>query len=81
MTAETTTLPDHPIRKHVLYQLFHRLPRGLLNWVTLAGGAWALGLSDVLSNPMADTTRVIVLIFVASLYGIDKFMQAFKGVT
>lgn len=77
VTAEAGTpipasipLPDSEVRQKWWYQIYSRLARPTLDWVAVGGAAWALGLSDLLTKPMPDGTRIIVLGFVAGLYGI-----------
>lgn len=72
-------MPDHAIRANPAYQLYCRLARPTLDWVGVAGAAWSLGLSDFRQMPMEDGTRIIVLGFVAALYGIRTFEKT-KGV-
>jgi hypothetical protein len=72
-------MPDAPLRSHWSYQLYVRLARPTLDWVGVAGAAWSLGLSDAVKMPMEDGTRIIVLGFVAALYGIRTFEKT-KGV-
>lgn len=63
-------LPDSEVRTRTWYQIYSRLARPSLDWVGVLGAAWALGLSDLLSKPMPDGTRIITLAFVGALYGI-----------
>lgn len=63
-------MPDSKVREIYAYQLFVRLARPTLDWTAVAGGTWALWLGDVLDQPMADGARIIVLGFVAALYGV-----------
>lgn len=72
-------MPDSPVRSKYWYQIFVRLARPTLDWVGVAGAAWSLFVGDWLDKPMADGTRIIVLGFVAALYGVRTFEKA-KGV-
>lgn len=63
-------LPDSTVREKWWYQLYCRLARPTLDWVGVGGGAWALGLCDLLSRPMPDATRIITLAFIGALYGV-----------
>lgn len=76
----TVLLPDSPIRSRGWYQIYARLARPTLDWIGCAGAAWSLFVGDWLGLPMEDGTRIIVLGFVAGLYGIRSFEQT-KGVT
>lgn len=90
MTAAKTTkaarpipasipMPDSPIRAKGWYQIYARLARPTLDWVGVAGAAWSLFIGDWLGKPMPDATRIIVLGFIAALYGVRTFEKA-KGV-
>ena len=72
-------MPDSPIRQKGWYQIYARLARPTLDWIGAAGAAWSLFVGDWLGNPMADGTRIIVLGFVAALYGVRSFEKT-KGV-
>jgi hypothetical protein len=72
-------MPDSPIRLKTWYQVYARLARPTLDWVGCAGAGWSLFVGDWLDKPMPDGTRIIVLGFVAALYGIRTFEKA-KGV-
>lgn len=76
----TIPLPDSPIRSRGWYQIYARLARPTLDWIGCAGAAWSLFVGDWLGLPMEDGTRIIVLGFVAGLYGIRSFEQV-KGTT
>lgn len=90
MTAARTTkgaqpipasipMPDSAIREKWLYQAYVRLARPTLDWVGVAGAGWSLFVGDYFAKPMPDGTRIIVLGFVAALYGIRTFEKT-KGV-
>lgn len=72
-------MPDHEVRQARWYQVLVRLPRPALDWIGAAGAAWSLFLGDVLGQPMPETTRLIVLGFVAALFGIRTYEKV-KGV-
>ena len=89
MTARRTTaaakpvpasipMPDSPIRQKGWYQVYARLARPTLDWIGCAGAAWSLFVGDWLGNPMDDGTRIIVLGFVAGLYGV-RSLEQIKG--
>jgi len=73
-------MPDSAVREKWWYQIYSRLARPTLDWIGCAGAAWSLFVGDWLGNPMDDGTRIIVLGFVAGLYGIRTFENT-KGVT
>ena len=72
-------MPDSPIRMKNWYQIYSRLARPTLDWIGCFGAAWSLFLGDLLKVPMEDGTRIIVLGFVAGLYGI-RTLEKTKGV-
>jgi hypothetical protein len=65
-------MPDSPIRQKGWYQVFSRLARPTLDWVGVFGAAHAFGLFDGLGafTPANDGRAIIILAFVAALYGI-----------
>lgn len=72
-------MPDSPIRANKWYQFYVRLARPTLDWVGVAAAAWSLFVGDWLSKPMDEGTRIIVLGFVAALYGI-RTLEKTQGV-
>ncbi len=79
--AASILLPDSPIRAKTWYQIYSRLARPTLDWMGVAGAAHAFGLLDGLRwfEPMDEARSIIVLGFVAALYGIRTFEKA-RGV-
>lgn len=63
-------MPDSPVRHRTWYQIYARLARPTLDWVGVIGGAHAFGLLDRWLPPMPDGKTVIVLGFIALLYGL-----------
>lgn len=55
------------------WEMFEKLPRPLMRWVALFASVWTLGLADVVSMHQPDSTRMIILAFIASLYGIRGY--------
>lgn len=72
-------MPDSAVRETWPYQLYARLARPTLDWIGCGGAAWSLGLGDWVGSPMDDGARIIVLGFVAALYGVRTFEKT-KGV-
>ncbi len=74
-------MPDSPIRAKVWYQIYARLARPTLDWMGVFGAGHAFGLFDGLRwfAPLDDGRSMIVLGFVAALYGVRTFEKA-KGV-
>jgi len=86
MTAKTTIpasipMPDSPIRAKAWYQVYARLARPTLDWIGVAGAGHAFGLFDGFGafSPASDGRAIIILGFVAALYGVRTFEKA-KGV-
>lgn len=72
-------MPDHPIRAARLYQLYVRLARPTLDWVTVAGVAYALVIGPAIRRPLEDGYLVQVLLFATAVFGIRTFEKV-KGV-
>jgi hypothetical protein len=47
-------LPDHPIRRHILWQVFDRLWRPAAGWMVVTGTAYAGWLGPMIERPMAE---------------------------
>ncbi len=54
------SLPDHPVRNAYWYQLFHRLPRGLLQWGAALGFNWAVFGCDLAGVPLDEMMRATI---------------------
>lgn len=74
-------MPDSPIRQKGWYQVYARLARPTLDWTGVAGAAHAFGLFDGfgLFTPANDGRAIIILGFVAALYGI-RTVEKTQGV-
>ncbi len=72
-------MPDSPIRAKSWYQIYARLARPTLDWIGCAGAIHAFGLVDRWVPPLDEARAIIVLAFVASLYGVRTFEKT-KGV-
>lgn len=72
-------MPDSAIRQHWAWQLYVRMSRPTLDWVGVFAAYWSLGGSDIAGKAMPEGTRIIVLGFIAALYGVRTFEKA-KGV-
>lgn len=90
MTATRTTkaaqpipasipMPDSPIRLKAWYQVYARLARPTLDWVGVGGAIHAFGLLDRWLPPVDEGRSIIILGFVAALYGVRTFEKA-RGV-
>jgi hypothetical protein len=72
-------LPDHPIRRHVVWQAFDRLWRPAAGWIAVAGTLYAGGLGHLIGRPMAEAYLALWLAFVAALLGL-KSIEKIRGV-
>jgi len=72
-------MPDSAVRETWTYQIYVRLARPTLDWVGVFAAAYNMGLCDFLQRPVPDATRIIVLAFVAALYGI-RTAEKMRGV-
>lgn len=72
-------MPDHPIRRHWLYQSFERLWRPTAGWVTVAGLFYAFIYGPAVGKPLAEGYLVQVLLFAGGVLGLKSWEKA-KGV-
>ena len=72
-------MPDSPIRLKYWYQIYSRLARPTLDWIGCFGAIHAFGLLDRWLPPVDEGRSIIILGFVAALYGVRTFEKA-KGV-
>ena len=92
MTAAKTTkaarpipasipMPDSPVRQKAWYQVYSRLARPTLDWMGVLGAAHAFGLFDGFGwfSPANDGRAIIILGFVAALYGV-RTVEKTQGV-
>jgi RsiW-degrading membrane proteinase PrsW (M82 family) len=77
--TDHTALPDHPIRKHVLWQMFDRLWRPATGWAVFAGTVYAGLVGPLIERPMAEGYLVAWLTFAAAVLGIKSFEKV-RGV-
>ena len=73
------SLPDHPVRKEKWYQLFHRLPRGLLQWGAALGFIWSSFGCDLAGLPLDEMTRLTIGGLCLGPFGI-KAWEAKRGI-
>lgn len=78
MTA-ATALPDHPIRNNRVWQIFCRLPRPALEWVTVGSVAYGGIIGPAMSRPLEEGYLVQVLLFAGGLFGVRAYEKV-KGV-
>ena len=72
-------LPDHPIRRHPLWQAFDRLWRPAAGWASALGVLYAGVVGPVINRPMAETYLALWLAFAAAILGL-KSIEKFRGV-
>ena len=72
-------MPDHPIRRHWLYQAFERLWRPTAGWVTVAGLYYAFIHGPAIGRPLPEGYLVQVLLFAGGILGL-KTAEKIKGV-
>ena len=72
-------LPDHPIRRHPLWQAFDRLWRPAAGWASALGVLYAGVVGPVINRPMAETYLALWLAFAAAILGL-KSIENFRGV-
>ena len=72
-------MPDHPIRQHRWYQLFVRLPRTALEWITALSVGYAGIVGPAIQRPLEEGYLVQILLFAGGLFGVRAFEKV-KGV-
>ena len=80
LPSPSITLPDHPVRSNVVYQLFDRLWRPVTGWVSCPVAVlYACVIAPATGRPLSDGYLVQVLMFAGAIYGIKTFEKT-KGV-
>lgn len=77
--APSISMPDHEVRQAKWYQLYVRLARPTLDWVTVAGVGYALVVGPAIGRPLEDGYLVQVLLFATGVFGVRTFEKV-KGV-
>lgn len=72
-------LPDHPVRRHLLWQAFDRLWRPAAGWAAALGTLYAAGLGHLIGRPMAEPYLALWLTFVAAVLGL-KSIEKIRGI-
>ncbi|MBP6031237.1 MAG: hypothetical protein KA533_07400 [Sphingobium sp.] len=72
-------MPDHPIRRNRWFQMFVRLPRPALEWVTVASVGYAGIIGPAIQRPLGDGYLVQILLFAGGLFGV-RALEKIKGV-
>src|SRR3546814_2674654 len=70
---------DLPIRHTRWWQMFVRLPRPALEWVTVGGIGYALIIGPAIQRPLGDGYLSQALLFAGGLFGVRAFEKV-KGV-
>lgn len=74
MTAPSTIpMPDHPVRQARWYQIYVRLARPTLDWVTVAGVAYAMLVGPAIGKPLEEGYLVQVLMFAGASIGVRAY--------
>lgn len=66
-------MPDHPIRMATWYQIFVRLARPTLDWLTNAAFAWTMILQPWLLDKFDIAAAGLALAWAAAVYGIKTY--------
>ena len=72
-------LPDHPIRRHPLWQAFDRLWRPAAGWAAMLGVLYAGVIGPVIGRPMGEAYLALWLAFAAAMLGL-KSLEKVRGV-
>jgi hypothetical protein len=72
-------MPDHWIRERAWYQIFVRLARPTLDWITNATVAWTMILQPLAFGRFDITAAGMSLAWAGTVYGF-KFAEKIKGV-
>lgn len=75
----TINMPDHWVRQTVAFQLFTRLARPALDWVTVYWLLWVAILQPWRFNRFDITACGMAMAWCATVYGF-KFTEKIKGV-
>lgn len=78
-TPASINMPDHELRRWRSYQLFVRLARPTLDWVTVGGVAWNLIINPWAYRAFDVVAATLALTWAAAVYGIKTFEKT-KGV-
>ena len=72
-------LPDHPARRHPLWQAFDRLWRPAAGWASALGVLYAGVVGPALGRPMSEAYLGLWLAFAAAVLGLKSF-EKIRGV-
>lgn len=72
-------MPDHEVRMRPWYQIYVRLARPSLDWITNAGVAYSILIGPAVGDRPPDGFVVIVLGWATVVYGLKSYEKV-KGV-
>ena len=72
-------MPDHPIRRNKWFQMFVRLPRPALEWITVGSVGYAGIVGPAILRPLDEGYLVQILLFAGTLFGVRAW-EKHKGV-
>lgn len=75
----TINMPDHEVRQEKWFQIYVRLARPTLDWITNAAVLWTMILQPLLFNKFDIVAATLALAWAAAVYGIKSF-EKIKGV-
>lgn len=73
MTASSIAMPDHEVRDASWYQVYVRLARPTLDWITNATVAWTMILQPVCLREFDIVAAGMALAWAASVYTIKTW--------
>ena len=71
-------LPDHPFRKHIVWQIFDRAWRPATGWAVFAGVVYSAGLGHAINRPMNEGYLAVWLTFAAATLGLKSWEKLKK---
>lgn len=72
-------LPDHPVRQSIWYQIYARLARPTLDWVTVGSVAYVGIVGPWTGRVVSEGYLVQILMFATATFGIRTYEKV-KGV-
>ena len=75
----TINMPDHEVRQEKWFQVYVRLARPTLDWVTVGAVGWVLIVQPAIQRQFDVAAAGLTLAWAATVYGF-KFAEKIKGV-
>ena len=75
----TINMPDHEVRQSKMYQLYVRLARPTLDWITNAAVLWTMIVQPRFEHKFDIVAAGLSLTWAAAVYGIKTYEKT-KGV-